>query len=385
MRTAAIDLSAIGSGKAEMSAEQWYYALAYHLSKDLELGFDLAGWWDAHRRLPPVNRMLELFAEAVLARIDGRVVVFVNEIDTTIALPFSDDFFAAIRACHNARATAPAYRRLSFVLLGVASLTDLIKDGERTPFNVGRRIELADFSFVEARALASGPRSTEPRADRSDSRRLHHSHSPKANRPRLDEIGCTGCHIQNLRVNSDRRVADVETRFNAAKGIFNRLFAAATMLFNVVDDGQAFPQLLPKGKSFLVKKIFADFKRHDLGPAFHERQYDGSLVTKFMTEPLWGVGTTAPYGHDGRSVNLEEAILRHGGEAQQSRERFASLSDNNQRKILEFLATLVLFPPDDTASNLNPGNPGTNDPQDPTEHGSINLGALFQIPDEGPE
>ena len=102
MRTAAIDLSAIGSGKAEMSAEQWYYALAYHLSKDLELGFDLAGWWDAHRRLPPVNRMLELFAEAVLARIDGRVVVFVNEIDTTIALPFSDDFFAAIRACHNA-------------------------------------------------------------------------------------------------------------------------------------------------------------------------------------------------------------------------------------------------------------------------------------------
>jgi len=157
------------------------------------------------------------------------------------------------------------------------------------------------------------------------------------------------------------------------------------MLFNVVDDGQAFPQLLPKGKSFLVKKIFADFKRHDLGPAFHERQYDGSLVTKFMTEPLWGVGTTALYGHDGRSVNLEEAILRHGGEAQQSRERFASLSDNNQRKILEFLATLVLFPPDDTASNLNPGNPGTNDPQDPTEHGSINLGALFQIPDEGPE
>lgn len=201
----------------------------------------------------------------------------------------------------------------------------------------------------------------------------------------LREIGCTGCHIQNLRINSDRRIADVETRFDPANGIFNRLFATATTLFNVVNDGQAFPQLVPKRNSFLVKNIFADFKRHDLGPAFHERQYDGSLVTKFMTEPLWGVGSTAPYGHDGRSINLEEVILRHGGEAASSKERFVSLSDNDQRKILEFLATLVLFPPDDTASNLNPGNPGTNGPQDPAEHGSINLGALFQIPGEGPE
>ncbi|MCA1851462.1 MAG: AAA-like domain-containing protein [Beggiatoa sp.] len=156
VQTAAIDLSAIGGQKAEMSAEQWYYGIAFRLLKDLKLAFDLAGWWETHRLLPPVNRMLELFAEAVLARIDGRAVVFVDEIDTTIALPFSDDFFAVIRACYNARATAPDYRRLSFVLLGVASPTDLIKDVERTPFNVGRRIDLAGFGFEEARALATG-------------------------------------------------------------------------------------------------------------------------------------------------------------------------------------------------------------------------------------
>ncbi len=201
----------------------------------------------------------------------------------------------------------------------------------------------------------------------------------------LKKIGCTGCHIQDLRIDSDRRVADVETRFDPEKGIFNRLFATAVTLFDVVNDGQAFPQLIPKKNSFLVKNIFADFRRHDLGPAFHERQYDGSLVTEFMTEPLWGVGSTTPYGHDGRSINLEEVILRHGGEAQQSKQQFASLSDDDQRKILEFLATLVIFPPDDTASNLNPGNPGTHDPQNPAEHGSINLGALFQIPADGPE
>lgn len=201
----------------------------------------------------------------------------------------------------------------------------------------------------------------------------------------MKAIGCTGCHVENLRIEHDRRIADVETGFDPKKGIFNRLFATATTLYDTVDDGQEFPKLLPKGNAFLVKNIFADFKRHDLGPAFHERLYDGSLVTKFMTEPLWGVGSTAPYGHDGRSINLKEVILRHGGEAQESKENFAELSDNKQQMVLEFLATLVLFPPDDTASNLNPGNPRTDNPQDPSEHGSINLGALFQIPAEGKE
>lgn len=201
----------------------------------------------------------------------------------------------------------------------------------------------------------------------------------------MHEIGCTGCHVQNLRVKHDRRAGDVETRFDPDKGIFNRLYATAETLFNVVNDGQAFPLLLPKGGAFRVKNIFTDLKRHDLGPAFHERLYNGDVITQFVTEPLWGVATTAPYGHDGRSINLEEVILRHGGEAQQSKEAFAALGDRKQQKIFEFLATLVLFPPDDTASNLNPGRPGTPNPQDPAEHGSINLGALFQIPYEGKE
>ena len=56
-----------------------------------------------------------------------------------------------------------------------------------------------------------------------------------------------------------------------------------------------------------------------LGLNFYERNYDGTLQTQFLTRPLWGVGTTAPYGHDGRSITLEEVILRHGGEAQASR------------------------------------------------------------------
>jgi hypothetical protein len=203
-------------------------------------------------------------------------------------------------------------------------------------------------------------------------------------RERMADIGCTGCHVPELVVDSDRRVADVETVYDPSRGIFNRLFATASTRFVAIDDGNRYPLVLPQGEPFVVKNFFADFKRHDLGPAFHERDYDGSRRTEFLTEPLWGVGSTSPYGHDGRSMNLKEVILRHGGEAKEERDAFASLSDSEQREIMEFLGTLVLFPPDDTASNLNPGN-RNGDPQDPAGHGSINLGALFQIPEEGGE
>jgi hypothetical protein len=45
----------------------------------------------------------------------------------------------------------------------------------------------------------------------------------------------------------------------------------------------------------------------------------------------------------------------------------------------------VLFPPDGTASDLNPGVPGTNDPQNPVQHGSIDLGTLFMTDVGEPE
>jgi hypothetical protein len=201
-----------------------------------------------------------------------------------------------------------------------------------------------------------------------------------AGRQHFKAIGCTGCHVPNLTISRDRRVADVETAFDPAKGVFNRLFATATGLFDEVDDGSGFPFLkVPKGGPFVVRNIFTDFKRHDLGPAFHERDYDGTLRTRHLTTALWGVATTGPYGHDGRSVNLTEAILRHGGEAQAARDAFAALPPGSRGELLAFLNSLVLFPPDDTASNLDPGDP--SEPGFPQfGHGSIKLSVLFNDP-----
>jgi hypothetical protein len=194
------------------------------------------------------------------------------------------------------------------------------------------------------------------------------------------EAGCAACHIPTLRIQRDRRVADVETVFDPDHGTFNRLFATARVLLaNPSSLGQASVAKIPSFQRFVVENIYTDFKRHDLGPNFHERNYDGQMRTEFLTSPLWGVGSTPPYGHDGRSINLTEVILRHGGEAQEARDAFAALSSRSRDSMIAFLNSLIIFPPDDTASNLDPGDPAAAGvPQ--FRHGSIRLTNLFNNP-----
>ncbi|HEX2522708.1 MAG TPA: di-heme oxidoredictase family protein, partial [Terriglobia bacterium] len=195
-------------------------------------------------------------------------------------------------------------------------------------------------------------------------------------------VRCARCHRPNLLLAQDRRVADVETVYDPENGVFNNLFATAVPLNVSIEDNPGFPSLRrPKLDPFLVRNIFTDFKRHDVGPYFYERNYDGSMRKQFLTTPLWGVGSTAPYGHDGRSLNLTEVILRHGGEAQASRDRFANLQEEERSALVAFLNSLVLFPPEDTASNLDPGDSSTpNFPQ--SGHGSIKLSVLFNDPED---
>lgn len=211
-------------------------------------------------------------------------------------------------------------------------------------------------------------------------------------------IGCATCHIPDLQIDRDRRVASFETKYDPTFGNpFNHLFSQHTPLFHEVSDRTLFPKLkVPNLDKFTVENILTDFKRHDLGPNFHEINYDGSVRKQFLTMALHGVGTTAPYGHDGRSQNLKEVILRHGGEAIQSRNNFLEMHLSSQNSLIAFLSSLVLFPPDDTASSLNGINPTCNTidqnrcmqftpppgtvqfPQ--CGHGSLKLSALFNTP-----
>ncbi len=151
-----VDLTLIGSEQGEGGASKWYYGIANTIVRALKLKVNLKEWWVARAEVTALQRLTEFFYDLVLAETREQIVVFVDEIDTTISLPFTDDFFAAIRACYNSRALQSEYDRLSFVLLGVASPSDLIKDQKRTPFNIGHGIHLEDFSFEEAKPLAGG-------------------------------------------------------------------------------------------------------------------------------------------------------------------------------------------------------------------------------------
>lgn len=157
--TVVLDLTAVGQN---LSVEQWYASLLWLAGKQLGLAAEVREFWAAQAEVPPLHRWTRALREVVLDRLRSRVVVFVDEIDAVRSLPFStDEFFTGLRELYNRRALDPELGRLSFCPLGVAAPTDLIRNTRTTPFNIGRRVELYDFTEAEAGPLARGLRRDE--------------------------------------------------------------------------------------------------------------------------------------------------------------------------------------------------------------------------------
>ena len=150
-----IDLTAIGT--QEVTPEQWYASVVGSLTSSFQLDFNIRAWWRDRTHLSLVSRLSEFLETVLLVEIQQNVVIFIDEIDSLLSLDFpTDDFFALIRALYNKRAQKPSYKRLTFALLGVATPADLIADKNRTPFNIGRAIELRGFALHEAMPLMPG-------------------------------------------------------------------------------------------------------------------------------------------------------------------------------------------------------------------------------------
>src|SRR5262245_27774839 len=150
-RPVIIDLTELG---AQTTADQWYKGFLVLVQEQLKLTAGASAWWDEHTEYAFAQRLIRYLREVALVERTERLVLFVDEIDTTLRLDFTDDFFAAIRFLYQSRAMDPELQRISFVLIGVATPNDLIKDAARTPFNIGHRIELTDFTRPEALAIA---------------------------------------------------------------------------------------------------------------------------------------------------------------------------------------------------------------------------------------
>ncbi len=208
-QVALLDLTAIGPN---VTPDQFYGGLLRRLADQLdrsgELGDAIDDFWFAGDNLAPIQRWMHALERLVLQRGQGsgirgqgsgrtdrthqmgsrsssssipedrilnpepsgelrtlnpRLIVFLDEVDAVRSLPFStDEFFATIRECYNRRVQDPAFDGLTFCLLGVASPSDLIRDVRTTPFNIGRRIDLEDFTEAEAAPLRLGFRLGDP-------------------------------------------------------------------------------------------------------------------------------------------------------------------------------------------------------------------------------
>jgi len=147
-----LDLTAIGQN---LTPEQWYDGLLMRLGRQLGLEQQLEDFWSTRDRVGAVQRFMTAIHDVALATLAGPLVIFVDEIDIVHSLPFAtDEFFAAIRECYNRRVEDPAFQRVTFCLLGVATPSELIRNPHTTPFNIGHRIELTDFTETEAAPLA---------------------------------------------------------------------------------------------------------------------------------------------------------------------------------------------------------------------------------------
>ncbi|BAY65786.1 putative Chase2 sensor protein [Calothrix brevissima NIES-22] len=149
-----IDITAIGS--QDITQSEWYLGVLRRLARSFIPKFKVLNWWSDRTGLSPVECLSEFIESVLLVEVAQNIVIFVDEIDSILQISFKDDFLALIRACYNKRADNPAYQRLTFALLGVTTPYDLIQDKHRTPFNIGRAIELNGFQFLEAQPLVKG-------------------------------------------------------------------------------------------------------------------------------------------------------------------------------------------------------------------------------------
>ncbi len=147
----------------------------------------------------------------------------------------------------------------------------------------------------------------------------------------FDKVGCATCHVRAL------TTAAAGTRING--GTFTIPDALARKTFNP----------------------FGDFLLHDVGTGdgivmamqehYGRNMYQiqwknlsiagfGNAQNKMRTAPLWGVRLRPQLMHDGQSVTLRDAIMRHLGEAKDVTERFRKLKHGDQEALIEFLRSL---------------------------------------------
>ena len=188
----------------------------------------------------------------------------------------------------------------------------------------------------------------------------------------FSQIGCDSCHTPSMTLDDptfaepSRNAAYRDARFPAGQNPQSRgVDAQFAVTFDLTRDQ---PDNHVDGPDGLYRlgslrrdrngratvEMFTDLKRHEMGPQLAEavNEVEGNRQTPstWLTKSLWGVGSTAPYMHDGRATTLVEAILEHAtgnandtSEAADARRRYVGLPAGEKQALIAFLDNLVIF------------------------------------------
>lgn len=223
---------------------------------------------------------------------------------------------------------------------GSLSLDDPDGDGQVSELTEGD-IDAAEFYMLHSPAPAVRPDA-----------------GSEAGRALLRRVGCVSCHVEDWRIEGrdaklgykgDRRLFRFDVGATADREGASQLRGRLVPLWRRDRSGA----LVAKGAPFLVRRIYTDLKHWDIGPNFHERRFDMTLQREHRTAPLWGVGSTAPYGHAGQYMTLHEVIAAHGGHAAPARVRYLRLTQGERRLLIAYLESLVLYHTDEIPADID--------------------------------
>lgn len=160
------------------------------------------------------------------------------------------------------------------------------------------------------------------------------------------EIGCAVCHKPSLPL--DSLVFHDPGPYDTA-GTLRQSDMDEPLALDLasLDWVQALPR---DDKGRVLVPLFGDLKRHRIADAQNDTFGNELLAQRFVardvfiTAELWGIGSTAPYGHRGDLTTLDEAILAHGGAAKASRDAYDGLAENERQSVIAFLRSLEIAP-----------------------------------------
>ena len=143
----------------------------------------------------------------------------------------------------------------------------------------------------------------------------------------------------------DEAVAATESALAGAR-IFEAIGCAhchtseiVTAPVGTVVNGGAFA--IPDALGDKIIHPFGDFLLHDVGTGDGVVQNGGrSTASKVRTAPLWGLRTRSRFMHDGESLTVNDAILRHRGEAALAGRNYRFLGSRGRAQLLVFLSSL---------------------------------------------